>query len=158
LGAHLGGGTCRRTLRGRFQEDAGWRDSTTRASHEQITKPSAVREPPSSCPMPRGRACTKWCARDLVKVAIEGRLPRAIGVARLCDAPAQWSPVPRTRPSKPSAGLSRIRVRRRRHNGALVSCNPFGEFAGLHIQHLNDVRGTIFRDRSGAFPAIPFEL
>ena len=38
-----------------------------------------------------GRACTKWCARDLVKAAIEGRLPRAIGVASLCDAPAEWS-------------------------------------------------------------------
>src|SRR5262249_31448886 len=28
---------------------------------------------------------------DLVKAAIEGRLPRGIGVARLCDAPAEWS-------------------------------------------------------------------
>jgi site-specific DNA recombinase len=28
---------------------------------------------------------------DLVKAAVEGRLPRGIGVARLCDAPAEWS-------------------------------------------------------------------
>ena len=32
-----------------------------------------------------------FLAPDLVKVAIEGRLPRGIGVARLCDAPAEWS-------------------------------------------------------------------
>src|SRR5207249_6375113 len=30
-------------------------------------------------------------APDLVKAAIEGRLPRGIGVARLCDMPAEWS-------------------------------------------------------------------
>jgi hypothetical protein len=30
-------------------------------------------------------------APGLVKAAIEGRLPRGIGVARLCDAPAEWS-------------------------------------------------------------------
>jgi len=30
-------------------------------------------------------------APDPVKAAIEGRLPRGIGVARLCDAPAEWS-------------------------------------------------------------------
>jgi site-specific DNA recombinase len=28
-------------------------------------------------------------APDLVKAAVEGRLPRGIGVARLCDAPAE---------------------------------------------------------------------
>lgn len=28
---------------------------------------------------------------DLVKAAIEGRLPRGMGVARLCDMPAEWS-------------------------------------------------------------------
>jgi len=28
-----------------------------------------------------------FLAPDLVKAAIEGRLPRGIGVARLCDAP-----------------------------------------------------------------------
>jgi hypothetical protein len=27
----------------------------------------------------------------LVKAALEGRLPRGIGVARLCDMPAEWS-------------------------------------------------------------------
>jgi site-specific DNA recombinase len=27
----------------------------------------------------------------LVKAAIEGRLPRGIGMARLCDPPAEWS-------------------------------------------------------------------
>jgi site-specific DNA recombinase len=32
-----------------------------------------------------------FLAPDLVKAAIEGRLPRGIGVARLCDAPAEWS-------------------------------------------------------------------
>jgi hypothetical protein len=28
---------------------------------------------------------------DLVKAAVEGRLPRGIGVTRLRDAPAEWS-------------------------------------------------------------------
>ncbi len=32
-----------------------------------------------------------FLAPDLIKAAIEGRLPRAIGVASLCDAPAEWS-------------------------------------------------------------------
>jgi site-specific DNA recombinase len=32
-----------------------------------------------------------FLAPDLVKAAIEGRLPRGIGVARLVDAPAEWS-------------------------------------------------------------------
>jgi len=32
-----------------------------------------------------------FLAPDLVKAAVEGRLPRGIGVARLCDAPAEWS-------------------------------------------------------------------
>jgi site-specific DNA recombinase len=32
-----------------------------------------------------------FLAPDLVKAAIEGRLPRGIGVARLCDAPPEWS-------------------------------------------------------------------
>jgi site-specific DNA recombinase len=32
-----------------------------------------------------------FLAPDLVKVAIEGRLPRRLGVARLCDCPAEWS-------------------------------------------------------------------
>jgi hypothetical protein len=32
-----------------------------------------------------------FLAPDLVKAAIEGRLPRGIGIARLCDPPAVWS-------------------------------------------------------------------
>jgi site-specific DNA recombinase len=32
-----------------------------------------------------------FLAPDLVKAAVEGRLPRGIGVARLSDAPAEWS-------------------------------------------------------------------
>ena len=32
-----------------------------------------------------------FLAPDLVKAAIEGRLPRGMGVARLCDLPAEWS-------------------------------------------------------------------
>jgi hypothetical protein len=32
----------------------------------------------------------KWLA-ELVKAAVEGRLPRGIGVTRLRDAPAEWS-------------------------------------------------------------------
>jgi hypothetical protein len=32
-----------------------------------------------------------FLAPDLVKAAIEGRLPRGIGLARLCDPPAEWS-------------------------------------------------------------------
>jgi hypothetical protein len=31
-----------------------------------------------------------FLAPDLVKAAIEGRLPHRIGIARLCDAPAEW--------------------------------------------------------------------
>ena len=32
-----------------------------------------------------------FLAPDLVKGAIEGRLPRGIGIARLCDLPSEWS-------------------------------------------------------------------
>ncbi len=32
-----------------------------------------------------------FLAPDLVEAAIEGRLPRGMGVARLCDLPAEWS-------------------------------------------------------------------
>jgi site-specific DNA recombinase len=32
-----------------------------------------------------------FLAPDLVKAAIEGRLPHGMGVARLVDAPAEWS-------------------------------------------------------------------
>jgi DNA invertase Pin-like site-specific DNA recombinase len=32
-----------------------------------------------------------FLAPDLIKAAIEGRLPRGLGVARLCDCPAEWS-------------------------------------------------------------------
>jgi len=32
-----------------------------------------------------------FLAPDLVKAAIEGRLPRGMGVARLCAMPAEWS-------------------------------------------------------------------
>jgi site-specific DNA recombinase len=32
-----------------------------------------------------------FLAPELVKAAVEGRLPRGIGVARLRDAPAEWS-------------------------------------------------------------------
>jgi hypothetical protein len=32
-----------------------------------------------------------FLAPDLVRAAIEGRLPRGIGIARLRDAPAEWS-------------------------------------------------------------------
>lgn len=32
-----------------------------------------------------------FLAPDLVKAAIEGRLPRGMGVARLADIPAEWS-------------------------------------------------------------------
>jgi site-specific DNA recombinase len=32
-----------------------------------------------------------FLAPDLVKAAIEGRLPHGLGVARLCDLPAEWS-------------------------------------------------------------------
>lgn len=31
-----------------------------------------------------------FLAPDLVKAAIEGRLPRGLGIARLCDPPAEW--------------------------------------------------------------------
>ena len=32
-----------------------------------------------------------FLAPGLVNAAIEGRLPRGMGVARLCDMPAEWS-------------------------------------------------------------------
>ena len=32
-----------------------------------------------------------FLAANLVQAAVEGRLPRGIGVARLRDAPAEWS-------------------------------------------------------------------
>jgi site-specific DNA recombinase len=32
-----------------------------------------------------------FLAPNLVKAAIEGRLSRGMGVARLCDLPAEWS-------------------------------------------------------------------
>jgi site-specific DNA recombinase len=32
-----------------------------------------------------------FLAPDLVKAAIDGRLPRGMGVARLTDLPAEWS-------------------------------------------------------------------
>jgi hypothetical protein len=32
-----------------------------------------------------------FLAPDLVKAAVEGRLPRGIGIARLRDAPVEWS-------------------------------------------------------------------
>jgi hypothetical protein len=32
-----------------------------------------------------------FLAPDLMKAAVEGRLPRGIGVTRLRDAPAEWS-------------------------------------------------------------------
>jgi hypothetical protein len=32
-----------------------------------------------------------FLAPDLVKAAVEGRLPRGIGVEQLRDAPAEWS-------------------------------------------------------------------
>jgi hypothetical protein len=32
-----------------------------------------------------------FLAPDLVKAAIEGRLPRGIGISRLCDLPVEWA-------------------------------------------------------------------
>ena len=32
-----------------------------------------------------------FLAPDLVKAAIEGRLPHGMGVTRLCDLPSEWS-------------------------------------------------------------------
>ena len=32
-----------------------------------------------------------FLAPDLVKAAIDGRLPHGMGVARLCDLPVEWS-------------------------------------------------------------------
>jgi site-specific DNA recombinase len=38
----------------------------------------------------RGRLSLAFLAPSLVKAAVEGRLPRGIGLARLIDAPAEW--------------------------------------------------------------------
>ena len=55
-----------------------------------------------------------FLAPDLVKAAIEGRLPRGLGVARLCDSPAEWSrQYQDIRPSKPLAAASFTNARRR---------------------------------------------
>ena len=32
-----------------------------------------------------------FLAPDIVKAAIDGRLPHGMGVARLCELPAEWS-------------------------------------------------------------------
>jgi site-specific DNA recombinase len=42
---------------------------------------------------PPGRSWVSlaFLAPDLVKAAIDGRLPHGMGVARLCDLPAEWS-------------------------------------------------------------------
>jgi hypothetical protein len=32
-----------------------------------------------------------FLAPQLVKAAVEGRLPRGINIERLCDSPAEWS-------------------------------------------------------------------
>lgn len=32
-----------------------------------------------------------FLAPELVKAGIEGRLPRGVGIARLCDLPAAWT-------------------------------------------------------------------
>ncbi len=32
-----------------------------------------------------------FLAPDLVKAAVEGRLPQGMGVGRLCDMPPEWS-------------------------------------------------------------------
>jgi hypothetical protein len=61
-----------------------------------------------------------FLAPDLVKAAIEGRLPRGIGVARLCDVPAEWSrQLSDTRPSKP---VSRRAPRPRRDRRIPILC------------------------------------
>jgi hypothetical protein len=45
---------------------------------------------PSGSPH-RGKISLAFPAPDLVKVAIEGRLPHGMGVVRLADLPAEWS-------------------------------------------------------------------
>jgi hypothetical protein len=39
----------------------------------------------------RSRISLAFLAPDLVKAAIDGRLPYGMGVARLTDLPAEWS-------------------------------------------------------------------
>jgi hypothetical protein len=56
-----------------------------------------------------------FLAPDLVKAAVEGRLPRGIGVARLCDCPAEWSRQYRNpRPSKSVGRRALLPTARRR--------------------------------------------
>ena len=56
-----------------------------------------------------------FLAPDLVKAAIEGRLPRGIGVARLCDCPAEWSrQYQNPRPSKSVGRRALLPTARRR--------------------------------------------
>jgi hypothetical protein len=50
------------------------------------------RKCPRSSPLDLVKAASlAFLAPDLVKAAVEGRLPRGIGVTRLRDAPAEWS-------------------------------------------------------------------
>jgi len=60
-----------------------------------------------------------FLAPQLVKAAIDGRLPHGIGVARLCDMPAEWSrqhqmPRPALRESRTSFRCLHRRERRRK--------------------------------------------
>ncbi len=52
-----------------------------------------------------------FLAPDLVKAAIEGRLPRGIGVARLCDSPAEWCSHGSGFATNPAASWQKFRKR-----------------------------------------------
>ena len=59
-------------------------------SPEATTEGIAVRE---SCSVRKVNMTISlaFLAPDLVKAAIDGRLPHGMGVARLCDLPSDWS-------------------------------------------------------------------
>ena len=66
-----------------------WLDEIVSGSVTDI-KQIATRQKCSACQV-NMTISLAFLAPDLVRAAVEGRLPRGIGVERLRDAPAEWS-------------------------------------------------------------------
>ncbi|MGE5770912.1 MAG: hypothetical protein ACM3Z4_02530 [Hyphomicrobiales bacterium] len=61
--------------------------------HELLMLPKSSRSPPARNERATGQHddLAAFLSPTLVKAAIDGRLPLGIGIARLRDAPAEWS-------------------------------------------------------------------
>jgi hypothetical protein len=81
-----------------------------------------------------------FLAPDLVKAAVEGRLPRGIGVERLRDAPAEWSRQFET------LGLIRIIAARARNRAFWLSKTPNSRAAKRYLPLETLPPGTEFSD------------